>query len=147
MQRIITLLLFLLIKYNDLYGQQSPLITDRPDQTESPFTVPVKNFQGEFGFVFSHDKAESAHDDVITYLNSLLKFGVSKNLEFRLILEHVSYKYYRESVNKNITGINPIQLGVSIEFSRKFTLSNFKNSLLKGVSSTLWVNIPRKSYN
>lgn len=39
----------------DAQGQTPPLITDRPDFTESPFTVPLGSFQLEAGLTFESD--------------------------------------------------------------------------------------------
>jgi hypothetical protein len=33
--------------------EPAPLVTDRPDQTESPLTVPLESFQIESGFIYA----------------------------------------------------------------------------------------------
>ncbi|HRI22668.1 MAG TPA: hypothetical protein PLA68_17025 [Panacibacter sp.] len=46
----------------------APIQTDRPDQTECPFTVPVRHFQMETGFSFERINKEDksfAHPSVL----------------------------------------------------------------------------------
>ncbi len=49
--------------------------TDRPDQTESPYTVPKKWFQSETGFNIENEKDGSKTFIHPTMLN---KYGISK---------------------------------------------------------------------
>ncbi|MEP6727383.1 MAG: hypothetical protein ABJC98_16310, partial [Bacteroidota bacterium] len=65
--------------------------TDRPDQTESPFIVPVKWVQFEMGFNFEKN-GPGAHTFV--YPTLLSKYGISKRLEFRLITNLLSNRQY-----------------------------------------------------
>lgn len=73
------------------------LITDRPDQTESPFTVPKGYFQIETGFLYTSgpfgitlpNGTVSFADDVenFTYNTSLFRYGLTDKIELRLIQE------------------------------------------------------------
>lgn len=78
--------------------------TDRPDQTESPAIVPKKYIQIEAGF--NYEQLDRADDDIL-YPTVLWKYGISKNLEFRLITEMESIK---ES-NGITRGIAPVTVG------------------------------------
>jgi hypothetical protein len=59
----------------------SELITDRPDQTESSSTVPPGYIQIELGFEHSEHERTDLETDV--FPQTLLRAGVSDNLEFR----------------------------------------------------------------
>jgi hypothetical protein len=67
-----------------------PLITDRPDATESAFTVPAGTYQIETGIVYEYTKVEL--DDFITpyeekllhIATTLIRYGLSNDVEFRL---------------------------------------------------------------
>lgn len=86
-------------------AQNLPSIqTDRPDQTECPFIVPVNYFQFENGFVYQKTDSNS---DKIVVPNVLLKFGINDHFELRLITE---YLINRDN-NEKISGINPVLIG------------------------------------
>src|SRR5438093_7206400 len=105
------LILFVLIPG---YAMTQPreIITDRPDQTESPFTVPVKHFQTETGFVF--EKAD-AQTHSFVYPTILFKYGVNNFFELRLITDFSNTK----SENERITGINPVIIGFKINITQE----------------------------
>lgn len=86
-------------------AQNLPSIqTDRPDQTECPFIVPINFFQFENGFVYQKTNENS---NEIVAPTILMKFGINNHFELRLISEY--------SINKDfdneIYGINPILIG------------------------------------
>src|SRR5688500_15996917 len=66
-----------------------PILTvDRPDQTDSPYVIPVGFFQVETGMQYVWDKYTS--DGIsysyksFTYPNLLLRYGIVKRVELRL---------------------------------------------------------------
>jgi hypothetical protein len=68
------------------------LSTDRPDQTESPYTVDAGHFQVEMDFVnYTRDHDTSSGSDVRTRVLSLapvnLKAGLLHNVDLQLMLE------------------------------------------------------------
>lgn len=73
------------------------LITDRPDQTESPFTLPKGYFQIETGFLYTSgpfgitlpNGSVFFGDDLetFTYNTSLFRYGLTDKIELRLIQE------------------------------------------------------------
>ena len=63
---------------------QTTLITDRPDATESPNTVPAGFWQYEGGFLYSKDKAGTSGIEKTVYNTGLFRIGVLDNLELRL---------------------------------------------------------------
>jgi hypothetical protein len=90
----------------------SAIQTDRPDQTECPFIVPVKYFQIENGFAISNSQS-----GLITYNypSSLLKYGVNEKFELRLVTEYNSF------INGSdvISGIMPIKIGFKVNLCKE----------------------------
>jgi len=64
----------------DFSGLPEPLVTDRPDFTESTSTVPAGHYQLEGGYTFSRQGEEDAH----TLGELLLRIGAGERWEARL---------------------------------------------------------------
>jgi hypothetical protein len=87
-------------------AQELPSIqTDRPDQTECPFIVPVHYFQFEAGF--SYQKGEAGTSEVVAP-TVLTRFGVNDHFELRLITEYV---IDRNAADRT-SGIDPVAVGL-----------------------------------
>jgi hypothetical protein len=90
---------------------QERIDTDRPDQTESAFTVPKKYFQGEFGF--GKENFEGNNYNLI-YPTFLLKYGLSKRFELRVEGNFLS-EYVQLIPNpKTTTGFEPVEIGTKV---------------------------------
>ena len=63
---------------------QEPLITDRPDFTESTETIPAEHFQLEAGYTFTYDREGKRRARDHTAPELLLRIGVIENLELRI---------------------------------------------------------------
>ena len=63
-----------------------PIQADRPDQTETPYTVPKGYAQMEFGFSIT----DTEPGFIYTYPAALWKVGVTNNFELRLITNYVT---------------------------------------------------------
>ena len=63
---------------------QEPLITDRPDFTESTETIPAKHFQLEAGYTFTYDREGKHRVRDHTAPELLLRIGLIENLELRI---------------------------------------------------------------
>ncbi len=93
-----------------LNGQSiSPVQTDRPDQTETPFTVPKNHFQIENGFLFEQTDNNT---QFYTEPSTLIKYGLNDHFELGVITEIATIKS-----NENITGLSP----VTFRFKEKIT--------------------------
>src|SRR5438046_1010017 len=89
----------------EVFGQTLPSIqTDRPDQTECPFTVPKNHFQMENGFSFEHTNSKTK---TFFHPSALSKYGVNDHLELRLITEFTTI----DSDEHSLTGLNPVTIG------------------------------------
>lgn len=79
------LFLFLLLTfltsapYATAQEEPAELVTDRPDQTESPIVVPPGSVQIETGAAYTADE-----EDAVDYLSTLLRVGLTRRLELRL---------------------------------------------------------------
>ena len=60
------------------------LVTDRPDQTESSVVVPRGFWQLEVGWVFTRDDEQHIRTEVHELPSSLLRIGLSQNVELRI---------------------------------------------------------------
>lgn len=87
---------------------QSPIQCDRPDQTETPFTVPKGRFQVESGFSYKKDVDQHNY----SLPSTLSKYGLTEQIELRLITEWNMVNDLKE----NFSGLQPIQLGFKINF-------------------------------
>lgn len=61
-----------------------PIVTDRPDFTESAITVPRGRFQLEAGYTFTYDSGDGERNMDHTYPESLLRVGLVDDVELRL---------------------------------------------------------------
>lgn len=113
------LLNFVLVLYI-VFGSKSELLaqeiesiqTDRPDLTESAFTVPAGYFQLEAGIlrtVINKTTQLNLHPTL------LFKYGVSSSFEFRLITDLASYQ--NNGTNKFL--LLPIAVGMKIAISEE----------------------------
>lgn len=107
MKKIKLLILALLLAPMLLAQTERPdLITDRPDQTESSVTVPMKSLQIETGFI----SEKQGNTMRLAYNTTLLRYGLSENLELRLGLEYQGEKI----ASTNISGFSPLYAGFKI---------------------------------
>ncbi len=100
-------------------AQVEKIDTDRPDQTESAFTIPKKWIQTEIGFQYAADRYDklSPRDQYFIYPTLLTKYGVTKHFELRLITEYSGYRFlsgYGGHVLEK--GLNSVQLGGKLNF-------------------------------
>jgi hypothetical protein len=98
-------LVFFFLAIANVDAQELPSIqTDRPDQTESPFIVPIHYLQFEAGL--SYEKVSDDATEIVAP-TVLSRFGINDHFELRLITEYLIGKVGQEK----FSGINPIALG------------------------------------
>jgi hypothetical protein len=103
------------------------IITDRPDQTESPVLTPTGFFQVEVGSQseYDDDKVNKINTQSTLYNTTLWKYGVTKNFELRIITEYAADKMQFKSnsdINDTvvrINGWNPIAVGSKIALHKE----------------------------
>jgi Putative MetA-pathway of phenol degradation len=106
----------------------APIATDRPDQTECPFIVPKGYLQAEHGLTYEKISKTSR---ALTHPSILWKYGISENIEVRLITEIVSEK----ELSKPITGLVPITVGFKTKIAEE-------NGLIPKVSFIGHLSVP-----
>ncbi|MFZ1264433.1 MAG: transporter [Chitinophagaceae bacterium] len=112
MAKRIFLFIVMILFYNSLKAQGKKIDTDRPDQTESAFTVPARWIQVETGFTREKISAKTVSWTLPTILS---KYGLSKKWELRLLTEYnaqsFSYANYRLT---DTFGLLPITVGFKV---------------------------------
>lgn len=112
MKRSIICLCFILAANNSFAQQQGRMETDRPDQTESPYLTKKNWVQAEVGFNIEKDNGLKT----FVHPTALLKYGLNKRFEFRLITTWVSRQLPLTTPKGNDyeTGLLPVQVGGKI---------------------------------
>ena len=114
--RILNISLLLFVASGSLlksFAQETvPIQTDRPDLTESAFTVPAGYFQLESGLLRIH---VNANTQLNLHPTLLLKYGLSKIFELRFITDFATYQ---NNGTKEFL-ILPISVGVKIGISEE----------------------------
>jgi len=124
---IIIICLFLSIglfsqENNSILDESIPgMITDRPDATESPKTVPFKMFQIETGGLYSSNKDQGVKTELLNFNNTLLRYGLLDRFELRLAwaISETREKYENESSRVVGSGFAPLVLGAKVEIAEE----------------------------
>lgn len=105
---------------------EEPIVTDRPDQTEAPQLTPRGWFQFEFGVQSESDEDERLGSKVqaLLYNTTLWKYGLSNNVELRLITEFAEERRtVKTAANTDsstiLTGFNPVAVGLKIALEKE----------------------------
>ena len=95
------------------------LITDRPDATESPNTVPVGYIQVETGTLFESFETNNIKTKGFTFNTTLLRIGLLDNLEFRLGWDFIEGTTHINGTKLNnvASGFNPLLLGAKVSIA------------------------------
>lgn len=102
MQIKFIVILFLLAVSISSAQEIESIQADRPDQTETPFTVPANHLQMENGFSFEKSSSE---EKTYTLPSTLIKYGLNDHFEIGVIVEFASVQ-----TDKLMTGFNPLVL-------------------------------------
>jgi len=102
-------------------AQLEPLITDRPDATESPTPMPKGFFQMETGTFYERFQENGVKSENYTYNTTLLRYGFLNNLELRLGWDFVEGQ---TTVNGNklenvSSGFSPLLFGFKTSISQE----------------------------
>ena len=113
----IFLLSFIICALNSFSQQEGRMETDRPDQTESVIITKKNYVQVEVGFNIEKNNGIKT----LVHPTTLLKYGLSKRFEFRLITEFVSTEtpILIPAGNEIISGLLPVQIGGKLALSKE----------------------------
>ncbi len=112
-------LIILVLFTHALFGQNTinEMVTDRPDITESAITVPLHYLQIETGYQYN----VTEFDYTYHYASTLLRYGLTANIELRFAGEYQSLK----------KRMGTIVFGVEDNFN------NFFQNEIKGIAGTM----------
>ena len=91
--------------------ESEPLITDRPDQTESSVAVPHRSFQIEGGFLLGSTKMGGNRLWEYNLPSILLRYGLFQGLELRLGDQFRSTRYAVADSTEVVYGIDDLTIG------------------------------------
>ena len=112
------LIILLLSLCNSVFSQN--IITDRPDQTESPNTLSKGNLQIESGYLSLKDKENRNIINQILIPTNLFRYGLNNNIELRFLAQFENEEYE----NVKISGISDLELGIKIKVLKKENINN-----------------------
>jgi hypothetical protein len=89
------------------------ITTDRPDQTESSTTVPLKSLQIECGTMIGNYNFNTSSEKLFLIPTTLLRYGLTKSIELRLVEQLISIK--NEQSSEEHFGLSDLELGAKIQ--------------------------------
>lgn len=92
------------------YLASAQIITDRPDQTESPITVPYKSLQIETGSQLMYQTSGDLTTRELLIPTTLLRLGVASGFELRLLTQYQSVRAFDKTTNS----IPDIEIGAKV---------------------------------
>jgi hypothetical protein len=98
-------------------AQETFLITDRPDQTESSSVIPRGSIQIESGTMLEFTDASGETVKQITIPTTLFRLGITNSIELRIFNQYEILKNLDTGDKTN--GISDIEVGVKIQIFQK----------------------------
>lgn len=112
-------LIFLIINTSNLFSQDNePLVTDRPDATESAVTVGDGTLQIETGFIFEQFESSSSNYTETNFhiATTLFRYGIGNDFELRLHGKMQTRKIESFDTSKVNYGLNNVSIGIKYHF-------------------------------
>ncbi|HET8804594.1 MAG TPA: transporter [Aequorivita sp.] len=136
-KRITSTILFIPLLISAQETENLDLITDRPDATESPNTVPQNHIQIETGLYYEAFTENDIQQETQGYNTTLLRFGVLKNLEVRLgwDFEETQYSVNNEDLENVLSGFSPLLVGAKVAIAQE-------NKLLPNIGLLIHAHLP-----
>lgn len=131
MMRLLAFAVMLCCVGSTLHAQQEPIVTDRPDQTESASIVPAGWLQVEGGVLreFSEEKFENSsgggaasltREHVVLQLPGiLLRLGLNEQVELRLGMGYTQEEMTANGSSSSIEGLDAFSLGTKVAISKE----------------------------
>ncbi len=111
-------LIILLLSSSFIFSQD--IITDRPDQTESPNTLNKGALQIESGYLSLKDRENKKSKTRNLAPTNLFRYGLTNIIELRLLAQFEN----QESDQTKISGISDIELGVKLKILKNENINN-----------------------
>ncbi len=136
MKVIIKFFIMMFITVFKVYSQElETIITDRPDVTESSFTVPKGSFQLETGFLYSSSESQGTSiyvqnytvtDEYINIPTTLARYGITEYIELRAGAEIMIHNIITNDPEINTVKDSDLS---GVQLALKFKLAKQKNLL------------------
>lgn len=113
------ILIFLIINTSNVFAQDNePLVTDRPDATESAVTVGDGTLQVESGFVYEQFESSSRNYTETNFhiATTLFRYGIGEDFELRLHGKIQSRIIELFDKSKVYYGLNNVSIGMKYQF-------------------------------
>ncbi|GAB5398494.1 MAG: hypothetical protein Aureis2KO_00790 [Aureisphaera sp.] len=112
---------FQVLAQDDELNSEPELITDRPDATEAPSTVPLGSLQIETGAFYTSFEKDNVKQEVLGYNTTLLRYGLLENFELRL---GWNFEEGRTSIGGNKlddvqSGFSPLLAGMKVNITQE----------------------------
>jgi hypothetical protein len=89
------------------------IVTDRPDQTESSTTIPLKSFQFESGVFLGNFNFANSQEQLLLIPTTLFRYGLTRIIELRLVEQLVNI--YNKQTSEDNFGLSDLELGAKIQ--------------------------------
>ncbi|RDK88392.1 transporter [Marinirhabdus gelatinilytica] len=121
MKKLITISLFCLsaIAFSQEQNVPEPMVTDRPDATEAPLTVPKGFLQVETGGFYTSFEENGFKTETYGYNTTLLRYGILDNFELRLgwNFEETRFSFNGQESPDVLSGFSPLLAGMKVEIA------------------------------
>lgn len=120
--KVLALFIFCSVLSN-VWGQEiettPEMVTDRPDATESPLTVPKGFLQIEAGGFYTSYEVNNFKTETYAYNTTLLRYGFLENFEFRLgwNFEETRFSTNGQQMENVLSGFSPLLAGMKVEIA------------------------------
>jgi hypothetical protein len=114
------LCIVLIIFSDELQAQdQTSLVTDRPDITESAIVIPINTFQIETGFKYQKQKIEEngiqfEYDNIIL-ASTIFRYGINDKIEIRFGGEYLKSKTKTDLTESTVEGLQGLFVGSKLQ--------------------------------
>ena len=120
MKRAIACLLAFVAFAFAAHGGEPPLLTDRPDQCDSPFTVPRGLFQVEGGGNYAERDTADERLTLRTFPTALLRYGLTDDFEVRLGVPGIAIEQTDSTSGKSKeSGLVDATLGFKVKIAEQ----------------------------
>ena len=119
--RLIVILFFSLATFAQETEAPEELVTDRPDATEAPLTVPKGSLQIETGAFYTSFEENNIKEEVLGYNTTLLRYGILDNFEFRLgwNFEETRFTINGAEDPNVLSGLSPLLFGMKVNITEE----------------------------
>ena len=148
MRRLFILSVFAIFTIHQVYAQADSvtLVTDRPTQSASAYTIAKGTWQIETGFQYSNQETQIfatspvIRQEIINFNTTLIRFGITKNLELNFAQSLIQGRVLRDDVvTFEDTNASPTSLGLRWQLMKENGILP-QVSLLTTVSASPFVS-------